>query len=295
MSDLVNVLELDSRRQIVSGSTKRLNQAIAAGADLRVSTGFRHNEHIDVTSTDNQLIVETSAFAQTVLIDGIWSAAFMTLRQPVSLRSGFGSPNALSLFLYNQDGSQALARLNLDGTADMAIPPENPAAGFQKMHVFGVFDSDTSGASRNFIYDFDFYRYLADDGFEELYENDADGGRRGGSVDSLADAYARGRAIKVSLRGISKVLWGDTGHEDEIFIPCGSSYYYTQDRLMITNTLPFVSVPAGIPLQYQSRSYRYCWAVTRTDGRTEIRCLNPFDGTWQTKAAALPGRWFAAK
>ena len=41
------VLELDSQRQHVAGSTAALSSAICAGADLRVGTGFLHNEHID--------------------------------------------------------------------------------------------------------------------------------------------------------------------------------------------------------------------------------------------------------
>ncbi len=40
------VLEQDSQRQRVAGSEAALRDAIRAGADLRVGTGFLHNEHI---------------------------------------------------------------------------------------------------------------------------------------------------------------------------------------------------------------------------------------------------------
>ncbi len=296
MGKMKCALELDINRNIISGSTKVLNERIAEGADLRISTGFIHNEHIDPSSNDNQLIVETSTFAETVLIDGKWSAYFMTLRQPVGLPTGFGPSNALSMFLYNQDGRQAVARLILDKDENEAasgdVKDELP---IKKMHVENVFDEGTPGISKNFIYDFESFRYLTNECYEEVYANDGKGACTGGSVRALEEAYAEGRAIKVAVTGISSVLWGETGHTDEIFIHCSSSYYYTKDRLMITNSQPFISVPADIPLSYKSKSYRYCWMVVRSDGRVEIRAFNPFAGTWQTQVTSLPIRWFAIR
>jgi hypothetical protein len=64
---------------------------------------------------------------------------------------------------------------------------------------------------------------------------------------------------------------------------------------MITNSLPFVSVPADIPLSYKSRSYRYCWMVARSDGHAALRCYNPYENTWTTRSENLAVRWFAAK
>ena len=43
-------LVLDSSRNIVAGSQDALVRAIRRGADLRIYTEFRHNEHIDVRS-----------------------------------------------------------------------------------------------------------------------------------------------------------------------------------------------------------------------------------------------------
>ena len=138
---------MDINRNILSGSTETLNERIAGGADLRISTGFLHNEHIDPSSEDNQLIVEVSTFAETVLIDGKWSAYFMTLRQPVGLRDGFGPSKALSLFLYNQDGRQAVARLILDPTEsiDDSADVEDVDKILKKMHTFSINDSGTTG------------------------------------------------------------------------------------------------------------------------------------------------------
>jgi hypothetical protein len=291
-----HVMTLDPGRKITSGSVSALNEKIRKGADLRISTGFIYNEHVDISSGDSQLMAETSAFAETVLIDGKWSAYFMTLRQPVSLRNKlFGYPNSMSLFLYNQDGKQAVARLVLDGTIDNSLHKDSEKSGIPKMVTMDIFDEGTPGVSKNFIYDFEFYDFMANDCYEEIYSNDAEGNCTSGSIDALADAYRSGRGIKIAISGISDVMWGDSGHHDEIYMHCGSSYYYTVDKLMASNTHPFVSVPADIPLLYKSRSFKYCWAVAQTDGRAEIRGYDPFDGIWKTTESRLPVRWFSSR
>lgn len=287
------VLKLDSKRRIVNGGTELLNKKIDSGGDLRISTGFLHNEHIDKSSNDNQLIIETSTFAETVMIDTKWSAFFMTLRQPVALRDGFGYPNSLSLFLYNQNGQQALARMVLNEIVNPAIEKSISECDPKKNHTINVLDNDTLGASKNFIYDFEFYNFIITDCYVEVYANTQDGTCVFGDIELLKEAYNEGRGIKIAMKGLSNIMWEDTRHEDEIFIHCGSSYYYTKDKLMISNTLPFVSVPADIPLEYKSRGFRYCWVVARTDGRVEIRTYNPFDDIWETRSAHLSLRWFA--
>ena len=47
MFNWICALELDQDRQIIAGSEKALSDAVRRGADLRVGTTFRHNEHID--------------------------------------------------------------------------------------------------------------------------------------------------------------------------------------------------------------------------------------------------------
>jgi hypothetical protein len=289
------VLSLNSKREIIYGSTSRLNEKIISGADLRICTGFLHNEHIDISSCDDQLINETSTFAQTVMIDERWSAYFMTLRQPVALREGFGSPNALSLFLYNQDGQQAMARLVMDGSIDKTHTRGSEEAGMKKSHTQCVNDEGTPGVSRNFVYDFEFFDFYADDRYEELYSNDEKGICLSGSIDQLEEAYRTGRGIKISFTGLLSSMWENTDHRDEVFIHCGSSYYYTKDKLMITNTLPFISLPVSIPLLYRSRSFRYCWMVARTDGHVQVRSFDPFKNDWETVTYKLPVRWFAKR
>jgi hypothetical protein len=62
-------LELDSQRKVVAGSTRQLADAVARGADLRIYTEFRHNEHIDVDSKNQELIREVAEFGVTYRIE----------------------------------------------------------------------------------------------------------------------------------------------------------------------------------------------------------------------------------
>ena len=107
-------LELDMQRNIVSGSPETLRDAIKKGANLRVYTEFRHNEHIDTSSDNNQMIREVSDFPATYIIDDRWVSGIMTLRQPVTLPDRFGERASMSFFMYNEDGTQACARPYLD-------------------------------------------------------------------------------------------------------------------------------------------------------------------------------------
>ena len=92
------VLEQDSQRQRVEGSETALRDAIRVGADLRIATGFLHNEHIDTTSDCDELIREVMDFRVTYLLDNRWVAGIETLRMPVALPDGFG-PRASMSFL----------------------------------------------------------------------------------------------------------------------------------------------------------------------------------------------------
>ena len=51
-------LTLDTSRQTIAGSEIALTDAIRRGADLRVYTEFRHNQHIDTTSANDELVRE---------------------------------------------------------------------------------------------------------------------------------------------------------------------------------------------------------------------------------------------
>ncbi|MDO5553299.1 MAG: hypothetical protein Q4G68_06020 [Planctomycetia bacterium] len=286
------VLELDTHRKITTGSPELLRNAVANGADLRIATGFRHNEHIDVTSQDDQLIVETSSFKQTVLINDRWVAGYMTLRQPVTLVNGFGQPNSLSLFLYNQNGQQALARVIFEDRPDSAFGKKLESEGVSKFHTFSQYDTESTGPSKNFVYDFDFYRYYVTEKYSFSYANDAKGNCKSGNFARLAQASEHGKTIKVGIRGISSYLWPEYQATDEIFIPCGSHYYYAKKKLMVASTEPFVVIPATIPLEYRANALRYCWAIVQSDASATIRSYDPIAKEWHDYQTSLPVRWF---
>ena len=99
MSAWHEALTLDAERRITSGSPDRLADAVRAGADLRILTEFRHDEHIDVDSDCSDLVREAAEFAVTHLVDDRWCAGIMSLLQPVDLSEGFGPRPSMSYFL----------------------------------------------------------------------------------------------------------------------------------------------------------------------------------------------------
>ena len=74
MAEWTCVLELDEKRAPASGSRTALCDAIRAGADLRIGTAFRHNEHIDTSSDRDELITEVMDFRVAYLIEDRWVA-----------------------------------------------------------------------------------------------------------------------------------------------------------------------------------------------------------------------------
>src|SRR5207249_2814766 len=148
------VLTLDRDRRPIGGSPQELRRAIRAGADLRIYSEFYHDEHIDTDSDNHELIQESMDMRATYLIDDRWVAGMLTLRQPVQLPDGFGPRPSLSLFLYNEDGSQAIARPYLDGGPISGAPGPSPPvdhARMPKYHEFDRWDDGTNAPSSNFI------------------------------------------------------------------------------------------------------------------------------------------------
>ena len=97
------VLSLNAQREPDSGSADGLVQALRSGADLRVSTGFKHNERIDPSSANDELIREVMDFRVTYLLDDRWSAGIQNMRMPVTLTDGFG-PRQVHVVLSLQSG-----------------------------------------------------------------------------------------------------------------------------------------------------------------------------------------------
>ena len=204
MSPWKSVLELDARRSLISGSDDALCDAIRRGADLRILTEFVYNEHLDPRSSNAELVREVSDFRVTYLVEDRWAAGIMSLRMPICPPEGFGPRASMSFFMYNQDGRQAIARPYLDGppaAGRLGPSPLDDHSDMPKYHQHDNWDADTNAPSSNFVYDFERYRYLVCDNWEELYAHTADGRAAFGSLEALCKAFSAGREIKVGIRG----------------------------------------------------------------------------------------------
>ena len=63
------LLELDMQRNVLAGGIEELAEGIRKAGDLRIYTEFRHNEHIDPSSDNNEMIREVSDFPCTYLVE----------------------------------------------------------------------------------------------------------------------------------------------------------------------------------------------------------------------------------
>jgi hypothetical protein len=294
-----NPLTLNGDRSLRAGSYAALADAIRRGADLRIATAFRHNEHIDPGSDSAELVQEVAEFRVTYLIDDSWSAGIMTLRQPVELPEGFGPRPSMSCFLYNQDGTQAIARPYLDGApapGEIGPSPLDDHSAMPRYHQYDSWDAGTNAPSSNFVYDFDHYSFLVDDRWHELLSHAADGTPLSGSVADLADAFAQGRPVKLGISGLCADLAEPhaAAPRHELFIHAGSCYYYTERRLFMTGTHPLVRVRPAIPLAYRSRGWDFGWLMARTDGQVARWLCDPYTLTFQKSVGQYAIRWFVA-
>ena len=295
-----NPLTLNTDRTVRHGSYSALADAIRRGADLRIGTDFRHNEHIDPSSINTELVREVAEFRTTYLVDDRWAAGIMTLRQPVDLPDNFGPRPSMSFFLYNQDAQQAIARPYLDGT-----PPSNsPGASeiqdhsqMPKYHQFDSYDNGTNAPSSNFIYDFDEYRFLVNDRWQEVLSHAADGNVERGSISALADAFATGSPVKLGIRNLCAdlVVGENSGLNHEVFVHAGSCYYYTLRKLFITGTHPLVRVRPAIPLGYMTSNWDFGWLMARTDGRVVNWLCNPYTLEFKKSEHQYAIRWFVSR
>ena len=286
---------MDFDRKITAGSPQALHDAIRRGADLRIYTEFRHNEHIDPSSDNPEMIREVSDFPATYLIDDRWVAAMMTLRQPVTLPGTFGRPS-MSFFMYNEDGRQAVARPYLDGNGPDLTPYAGPGCDETKWHELGMFDMDTNAPSNNFIYDFYSYKFIVDDCWEEVLSHDAEGNIISGNPKLLDEASNEGRELKVGIRNVCEGMRKEAGvPEHELFIATGPHYYYSETGYMICETRPFVRVEPSIPMTYESRNWDFGWAIVRSDGQVATLYYDPYTLKPVKSMERHAMRWFVHK
>jgi len=291
-------LELDFDRNVIGGSPEELRAAIRRGGELRIDTEFRHNEHIDGDSDNNEIIREVSDFPCSYLIDDRWVAGIMTLRQPVTLPHMFGTRSSMSYFMYNENGQQACARPYLDSHG-YTNQPKDPYAGnidMSKWHDLPGKHEEGNAEAKNFIYDFYSYKYLVQDEWEEIYAHDADGNTISGTPQALSDASSVGQELKVAIEGICNGLWGEENQlKHELFIQTGPHYYYSETNYMVAETRPFVRVKPNIPMAYDDHNWDFGWAIVRSDGHVAGRWYDPYTMKISHTYTRHAMRWFTKK
>jgi hypothetical protein len=292
-----DTITLDASRNVVAGDVQALRQALRRGADLRIYSQFRHNEHIDTASNNNDLIQETMDMRATYLIDERWCAGVITLRQPVALPSGFGPRPSLSLFLYNEDGSQAIARPLLDGVPAEGSPGPSPPgdhSDMPKYHEQNRWDDQTNAPSSNFVYDFDKLRYFVRDDWQLALHRSSEGEVLAGSHDHLAQVFSQGVEWKISVKGLCADLAEPEKEalSHEVFIQAGSCYLYTGERLMIAASHPLPRIRPAIPLRYESGNWDYAWLLARSDGRVSRLVYNPYTLQPKESSGKYEIKWF---
>ena len=293
------VLILNSQREVESGNANDLADAIREGADLRVGTGFRYNEHIDPTSDNDDFIREAMDFRITYLVDNRWVAGIENLRVPISLPDGFGSRESMSFFLYNQDGHQAIARPFLDGrpaTGELGVSPLEDREAMIKYHELESFDAKTNAPSSNFIYDFEYFRYMVRSNWTEVLAHDDAGVLIRGNFSDLIDAVDAGAEVKVAVRGLCNDLFREPNDviDHEVFIHLGACYHYSKQRLFIGSANPVVRTKPTIPLGYSTQGWDFGWLMVRTDGYVARWLCDPYTLKFRQDNNHYAIRWFVS-
>ncbi|MBM4072961.1 MAG: hypothetical protein FJ271_29145 [Planctomycetes bacterium] len=290
------VLELDEQMQITSGQPEELRAAIRRGADLRIYSEFYHDEHIEPGSTAHELVQESMDMRVTYLIDDRWCAGVLSLRQPVQLPDRFGPRPSLSLFLYNEDGQQAIARPFLDGVA--ASPTSGTSAPadhsrMQKYRELSRFDDGTNAPSSNFVYSFERLRYLVREDWRELLRHQADGRVVSGSINELVNEFRNGAEFKIGIRDLCADLTSSGPTlSHEVFVQLGSCYLYTDQQLFIAATHPIPRVRPALPMTYASRNWDYSWLIVRSDGHAALLVYDPYSLQPRRQFGRFELRWF---
>ena len=299
MTSWQTVLKLDSQRNLELGDATLLANAVRAGADLRVGTAFWHNEHVDPTSKSHHFVREVMDFRITYLLEDRWVAGVENLRVPIQLPDRFGPRESMSFFLYNQDGNQAVARPFLDdrpATGEPGISPLEDHDAMPKYHELANFDVQTNAPSSNFIYDFEYFRYMIRPNWTEVLAHDAEGNVTSGSISNLTEAFESGAEVKIAVRGLCDDLLADStaAMDHEVFIHLGACYYYTEERLFIGSANPVVRTTPSIPLGYSSRGWDFGWLMPRTDGHVARWLCNPYTLKFRRDARQYAIRWFVS-
>lgn len=275
-----SALSLDESLNVTYGSPENLLLRASRGADLRIATSFRHNEHIDTSSDNPDLIEEVMDLRVVYVLENRWVAGVTTLRQPVELPHGFGPRPSMSYFLYNQDANQGIARPYLDGPPVAGTPGPSTLQDHSAMpryHEFSRFDDGTNAPCSNFRYDFDEYRFLVKDDWYEVLHHDEHGHVLSGSLQDLYRAFRHGMEFKVAIHNLATDLAPPHAAvmSHDVIVQGGAGYFYTGEKRFLLATHPVVRIAPSIPLQYASENWDVGWYLCRTDGYVAGLIYNP--------------------
>lgn len=291
-----SVLRLDHERRVVGGAPLDLTRSVQRGADLRIRTDFRYDEHMDTSSPNHELVHEVSDFRVTYLVDTEWVAGVMTLRQPVAGPQQFGPIPSMSFFLYNQDGRQSVARPLLEAPLRQGSQgqyADSPHPTMPKYHLMDSWDIHSNGPSLNFVYEFERYEFYVREDWVEVLSHDENGSVLSGSHKELDEAFRAGLELKVALAGLCDNLGSqDNEHHSEVFVQCGSGYSHSETGLFYAESHPVVRVPPGMPMGYQSRGWDFGWLLAHTNGNVSGLICDPYTLRFSRPTWRCPIRWF---
>lgn len=297
--DWTCVQELDANRHPVTGSDRAVSEAVARGADLRVYTEWRFEEHVapdlnrPAETDECGLMQEVIDFRQTIFVEPSYAVGVTTLRQAILPIAGFnpqGVPR-MSFFMYDVQGRQRCANVLLDDNAApaeagnvriMPMRDDMPLMSEVELH-----DENTKAPSTNFIYRMERYRYFVRDDWREVLAHDATGEVASGSFEALHTAHHAGCDLKVAIRNLAG---GDT---HEIISPVGTSWVHTTRAALESLTHPLVRVRGATPLKYSSGNWDVAWIFVSTTGKATVRRLDPYRRVFVDEATQLACRWFA--
>ena len=163
-----------------------------------------------------------------------------------------------------------------------------------KYYQYDNWDAETNASSHNFVYDFEVFRFQVRDEWREVFSHDAQGKTISGSLAELVSAFTGGCEVKVGISGLCRELAENPERvvPHELFIQTGPGYYYTETKLFIAETHPFVRVKPAIPLKYESKGWDFGWAIPRTDGFVALLLYCPYTLMPQKTSGHYPIRWF---
>jgi hypothetical protein len=163
-----------------------------------------------------------------------------------------------------------------------------------KYHQQDSWDAGTNAPSSNFVYDFNIYRFLVCDDWEEVLSHTAEGAVVSGSLESLCDAFSQGREIKVGIRGLCADLAErpNAAPDHTVFVQTGPGYDCTGRKLFSAGTQPVIRVRPGIPMRYVSRGWDFGWLMPRSDGFVASWICDPYTLRFHKNQGQYAIRWF---